>query len=252
MHALNITDEYINSLFPICIKDAKENKNKASLQHVYPNRFDKTTVFNESAFLAVSLGSLAFLNNKFAAIIKLMERFKHYVIYVVDTPYAYTLHIQYGLDIENASRAAKNVGLATIEHQTAVLKNLGMKEPEFILHSIIESEDTYQKLFKALLLEVQDNPSFKLIVNSFSEFYLNRIKEKLFHSHNYAKEVSAHYLLSEISAAGFLNQIGYHSMVYPGKIDSIASILETELDAEVGRMFNGMSYVSLRNCRKKR
>lgn len=252
MHALNITDEYINSLFPICIKDAKENKNKASLQHVFPNRFDKTTVFNESAFLAVSLGSLAFLNNKFAAIIKLMERFKHYVIYVVDTPYAYTLHIQYGLDIENASKAAKNVGLATIEHQAAVLKNLGMKVPEFVLHSSIEEEGAYQQLFNTLLLEIQDNASFNMIVSSFSEFYLNRIKDKLFHSHGYAKEVSMSYLLSEVSAAGCLNKMGYRSMVYPGKIDSIAGMLEIELGGVAGTMLKGLNFISLRNNRKKK
>ncbi|MDE1463093.1 hypothetical protein [Spartinivicinus poritis] len=230
----------------------RENKNKISLQHISPEVKNKSSLYKEPVFVAVSLESLAFLNKKFSAIIKFLENFKNTALYICDSPYEYTLQIKYGISKKQSRELALLVAAKTIAHQKEVCRRANHPEPIYIHHSKLEFHPEYEKLYTHLNEMLLENSSFQNLVNNFSEFYLLRISEKVSCTKQHALCLSKQYLLSELTAAGILNTQGYYAMLYPGNINSISGFLQLSLNNEVAKFYQGFKFVSLRNNRKKK
>lgn len=229
-----------------------ENKNKVTLQHVFPYIEDKSILYQEPVFVAVSLGSLAFLNKKFSAIMKFLGNFERSVFYICDAPYAYTLQITHGLSKEESKKLATVVANQTISHQKEVCIRENQEEPQFILHSTLETQEEYKNLYQQLHEMYLDSKLFQNLVEEFSLFYLSRHNNKIFCDKDEALRLSRNYLLSELTAAGILNTKNYKAMLYPGKIDSISGFLTLELSDEIASFYRDFKFVSLRNNRKKK
>lgn len=228
------------------------NKNKVTLQQIFPNMEDKSFLYQDSVFIAVSLGSLAFLNKKFSAIMKFMAHFKNTALYMCDTPYEYTLQIQQGLSSIESKKLAQSVANQTMTHQKEVCNRGNHTEPKFIFHSELETQPEYLKLHTGLNDLYLENHHFQMLVEKFSQFYLSRIQDKIHCPTKQALSMSQKYLLNELTAAGILNTQGYRAMIYPGKIDSISGLLDIQLPDKVARYYKGFRFVSLRNNRKKK
>lgn len=229
----------------------KANKNKVTLQQVVPSIEDKSLLYRDSVFIAVSLGSLAFLNKKFSAIMKFMQKFKSTVLYICDTPYEYTLQMQQGLSPMESIEIAQLIANQTMVHQEEVCRRENLTSPKFISHSELEVLPEYLELYSYLNKLHLDNIHFQILVEEFSQFYLARIENKIRCTEEQAKMMSQKYLLAELTASGTLNIKGYRAMIYPGKIDSISGLLDIQLPDNIASYYKDFRFISLRNNRKK-
>ena len=229
-----------------------ENKNKITLQHVSPPFHEKTSIYQEPAFLAVSLESLAFLNKKFAAIMKYLGKFPDIALYIVDSPYRYTIKIKYDVSEEEATKLSQVVAAQTVAHQREVCRMIGCSEPRFVHHSTLETRADYVHLQQRLERFFEVEPAFQSVVQHFCEFYLTRIRDEMKCSVDKAVNLSRQYLLAELTAVGILNGLDYPAMLYPGKIDSISGFLELELPEDIATYYRDFKFASLRNNRRKK
>jgi len=229
---------------------SNKSRNKTTVQDIYPPLNNTNSVFMKKVFLGVSIGSCpSFQNNKLLSILTFLDKFISSSVLIGDSLYQNSLKIQYGLSSVEAKSEEKIITKSVLLHHKEINFKAINKNRQYIMCRDIEKEKLFKEIHNDLKLLLKRDKKTKEIFHGFTKFYLDRVSH-IGMDFNKCKLLTIDYLLRELSIFGTLSEKGYEALVYPGKISTIANILDS-CQPEIKKYFSDFSFISLRLKRRQ-
>ena len=224
---------------------------KAISKKVFPHQLQDSLFKYQKCVLGVSLGSNNFVySERVEACIKwICQNFTACVVLVGDSVYRLTVEVREGLKGNEARLEAFHTGQEFLNKNSVLFEQYSQScRFEFRLASEIEKQSDFKSYYEELQSLYRKNESFRSLVNSFAQIYLNRgkqVEQEETDEADEQKHLAITYLLEESALFTCLAKEGWTVIVYPGSIRTFEEISEG-LHPEVPEPLKQMVWVSLR------
>jgi tRNA-dependent cyclodipeptide synthase len=194
---------------------------------------------NSRAVLGISLNNKNFSRQKIDAMVELIgHHFGQCILLVADSIYRLTLQAAEGIDSTTAIERAMKLG---DEFISANLRSITDPRFSVLRCTDIAAQDEVRQTYQQLERRYTEDVEFNESVSEFARSYQQRIDRQCALTYQYAVS----YLLEELAIFSYLVKRGNNVIVYPGNINTVATIACNPSD-ENRDMFPDLVFASVR------